>query len=127
MHAGPDRNDKTPRRSYQTKGSKEAIHMVFAFATRQRIVLDRVSEKSNEIVAIPAMLDMMTIEGAVGAIHAMGANATSQTKIIYTVIHVSTGSRRATNGRASTPLWWPKASAKSTARSPARHASTSPH
>jgi hypothetical protein len=30
---------KTSRRSYQTKGSKEAIHMVSAFTARQRIVL----------------------------------------------------------------------------------------
>src|ERR1700687_956449 len=33
---------KTSRRSYQTKGSKEAIHMVSAFAARQRIVLGQV-------------------------------------------------------------------------------------
>jgi hypothetical protein len=32
---------KTSRRSYQTKGSKEAIHIVSAFAARQRIVLDQ--------------------------------------------------------------------------------------
>jgi hypothetical protein len=65
---------KTSRRSYQTKGSKEAIHMVSAFAARQRIVLGqvKVSEKSNEIVAIPALLDMMSIEGAVVTIDAMG-------------------------------------------------------
>src|SRR4029077_18942323 len=58
---------KTSRRSYQKKGSKEAIHIVSAFAARQRIVLSqvKVNEKSNEIVAIPALLDMMSIEGAV--------------------------------------------------------------
>jgi len=65
---------KTSRRSYQTKGSKEAIHIVSAFAARQRIVLGqvKVNEKSNEIVAIPALLDMMSIEGAVVTIDAMG-------------------------------------------------------
>lgn len=58
---------KTLRRSYQKKGSKEPIHMVSAFAARQRLVLGqvKVNEKSNEIVAIPALLDMMMIEGAV--------------------------------------------------------------
>jgi DDE_Tnp_1-associated len=63
---------KTSRRSYQNKGSKEAIHIVSAFAARQRIVLGRVkvAEKSNEIVAIPALLDMMSIEGAVVTIAA---------------------------------------------------------
>ena len=65
---------KTSRRSYQTKGSKEAIHMVCAFAARQRLVLGqvKVNEKSNEIAAIPALLDMMAIEGAVVTIDAMG-------------------------------------------------------
>jgi len=75
---------KTSRRSYQTKGSKEAIHMVSAFAARQRIVLGqvKVSEKSNEIVAIPALLDMMSIEGAVVTIDAMGCQRDIATKII---------------------------------------------
>lgn len=47
--------------------------MVSAFAARQRIVLGqvKVSEKSNEIVAIPALLDMMSIKGAVVTIDAM--------------------------------------------------------
>lgn len=49
------------------KGAKEAIHMVSAFAARQRLVLGqvKVSEKSNEIVAIPALLEMLAIEGAI--------------------------------------------------------------
>src|SRR6266446_29914 len=51
---------KTLRRSYQKKGAKAPIHMVSAFAARQRLVLGqvKVAEKSNEIVAIPALLDM---------------------------------------------------------------------
>src|SRR5271168_3354534 len=65
---------KTSRRSFQKKGSKEPIHMVSAFAARQRLVLGqvKVNEKSNEIVAIPALLDMLAIEGAVVTIDAMG-------------------------------------------------------
>jgi predicted transposase YbfD/YdcC len=75
---------KTSRRSYQAKGSKEAIHMVSAFAARQRIVLGqvKVNEKSNEIVAIPALLDMMVIEGAVVTIDAMGCQRDIASKII---------------------------------------------
>ena len=75
---------KTSRRSYQSKGSKEAIHIVSAFAARQRIVLGqvKVSEKSNEIVAIPALLDMMSIEGAVVTIDAMGCQRDIASKII---------------------------------------------
>ena len=75
---------KTSRRSYQTKGSKDAIHMVSAFAARQRLVLGqvKVNEKSNEIIAIPALLDMISIEGAVITIDAMGCQRKIAEKII---------------------------------------------
>jgi predicted transposase YbfD/YdcC len=65
---------KTLRRSYQKKGGKAPIHMVSAFAARQRLVLGqvKVADKSNEIVAIPALLAMMAIEGAIVTIDAMG-------------------------------------------------------
>lgn len=75
---------KTLRRSYQKKGSKAPIHMVSAFAARQRLVMGQVAvaEKSNEIVAIPALLDMMAIEGAVVTIDAMGCQRSIARKII---------------------------------------------
>jgi predicted transposase YbfD/YdcC len=75
---------KTLRRSYQKKGSKEPIHMVSAFAARQRLVMGQVAvaEKSNEIVAIPALLDMMAIEGAVVTIDAIGCQRSITKKII---------------------------------------------
>ena len=75
---------KTSRRTYRKKGSKEAIHVVSAFAARQRLVLAqvKVNEKSNEIVAIPALLDMMEIEGAVVTIDAMGCQRNIAQKII---------------------------------------------
>ena len=65
---------KTSRRSYQKKGAKAPIHMVSAFAARQRLVLGqvKVADKSNEIIAIPKLLDMMVIEGAIVTIDAMG-------------------------------------------------------
>ena len=64
---------KTVRRSFQKKGAKAPIHMVSAFAARQRLVLGqvKVAEKSNEIVAIPALLDMLAIEGAIVSIDAI--------------------------------------------------------
>jgi predicted transposase YbfD/YdcC len=75
---------KTLRRSYQKKGAKEPIHMVSAFAARQRLVLGQiaVAEKSNEIVAIPALLDMIEIEGAVVTIDAMGCQRNIARKIL---------------------------------------------
>jgi predicted transposase YbfD/YdcC len=65
---------KTLRRSLQKKGAKAPIHMVSAFAARQRLVLGqvKVADKSNEIVAIPKLLEMMAIEGAIVTIDAMG-------------------------------------------------------
>jgi len=48
--------------------------MLSAFAARQRLVMGQlaVAEKSNEIAAIPALLDKMAIEGAVVTIDAIG-------------------------------------------------------
>ncbi len=65
---------KTSRRSYKKKGANNAIHTVSAFAARQRLVLGqmKVDEKSNEIVAIPKLLNMLQIEGAAVTIDAMG-------------------------------------------------------
>jgi predicted transposase YbfD/YdcC len=75
---------KTSRRSGGRKNAKEPIHMVSAFAARQRLVMGQVAvaQKSNEIVAIPALLDMMAIEGAVVTIDAMGAQRSIARKII---------------------------------------------
>ncbi len=75
---------KTVRRSYQKKGAEEPIHIVSAFAARQRMVLGqtRVGDKSNEIVAIPALLELLAIEGAVVTIDAAGC----QRKIAQTII-----------------------------------------
>jgi predicted transposase YbfD/YdcC len=75
---------KTSRRSYQKKGGKAPIHMVSAFAARQRLVLGqvKVAEKSNEIIAIPKLLDLLAIEGAIVTIDAMGCQRDIAQKII---------------------------------------------
>jgi hypothetical protein len=65
---------KTLRRSGEKKSAKAAIHMVSAFATRQRLVLGqvKVADKANEIVAIPKLLDLLAIEGAIVTLDAIG-------------------------------------------------------
>src|ERR1700688_3469371 len=75
---------KTLRGSAHKKGAKAAIHMVSAFAARQRLVLGqvKVADKSNEIVAIPKLLDMMAIEGAIVTIDAMGCQRDIAAKIL---------------------------------------------
>jgi predicted transposase YbfD/YdcC len=75
---------KTVRRSGRKQGAKAAIHMVSAFAARQRLVLGqvKVAEKSNEIVAIPKLLNMLAIEGAIITIDAMGCQRDIAQKLI---------------------------------------------
>ena len=74
---------KTLRRSGK-KAGKGAIHMVSAFAASQRLVLGqvKVAEKSNEIVAIPKLLDMLVVEGAIVTIDAMGCQRAIARKIV---------------------------------------------
>jgi predicted transposase YbfD/YdcC len=60
--------------------------MVSAFAARQRLVLGqiKVAEKSNEIVAIPKLLEMLAIEGAIVTIDAMGCQREIAQKVVET-------------------------------------------
>jgi predicted transposase YbfD/YdcC len=75
---------KTARRSGKKGEAKASIHMVSAFAARQRLVLGqvKVAEKSNEIIAIPKLLDMLAIEGAIITIDAMGCQRDIAQKVI---------------------------------------------
>ena len=54
---------KTLRRSSKKKGAKAPIHMVSAFAARQRLVLGqvKVAEKANEIVALLSTLATLVV------------------------------------------------------------------
>lgn len=75
---------KTLRRSYQEGGAKAPIHMISAFSSRQRMVLGqrKVADKSNEITAIPELLDLLVIKGAIVTIDAMGCQTEIAAKII---------------------------------------------
>jgi predicted transposase YbfD/YdcC len=66
------------RRSAHKRGGKAAIHMAPFVALGQV----KVADKSNEIVAIPALLDMLAIEGAVVTIDAMGCQREIARKVI---------------------------------------------
>ena len=75
---------KTARRSGRKRKGQAPIHMVSAFAARQRLVLGqvKVTEKSNEIVAIPKLLDLLAIEGAIITIDAMGCQRDIAQKVV---------------------------------------------
>jgi len=67
---------KTSRRSHNRKTGQRALHLVSAFATNSRLVLgqEAVDEKSNEITAIPALVERLDLAGALVSIDAMGCN-----------------------------------------------------
>lgn len=65
---------KTARRSFTTKDRKNALHMVSAWSCAHGLVLGqrKVQSKSNEITAIPQLLEVLDIEGSTLTIDAMG-------------------------------------------------------
>lgn len=65
---------KTLRGAYERGGRTSMIHMVSAWASSNRLVLGqrKVEEKSNEITAIPELLKLLDLKGAVVTIDAMG-------------------------------------------------------
>ncbi|MEQ9586434.1 MAG: ISAs1 family transposase, partial [Parvibaculaceae bacterium] len=75
---------KTLRRSYDKSGGKSAIHMVSAWATANHISLGQVvvDEKSNEITAIPKLLEVIEISGGLVTIDAMGCQTEIAEKIV---------------------------------------------
>ena len=75
---------KTLRRSFDTASSKAPIHMVSAWATANHISLGQVvvDAKSNEITAIPKLLEILELSGALVTIDAMGC----QTEIAQQIV-----------------------------------------
>lgn len=75
---------KTVRHSYDRANGKGAIHMVSAWASANRLVLGqrKVDEKSNEITAIPQLLQVLAIAGCIVTIDAMGTHKEIASAII---------------------------------------------
>jgi len=75
---------KTLRRSFDAASSKSAIHMVSAWATANQISLGQVvvDAKSNEITAIPKLLEILDVSGCLVTIDAMGC----QTQIAEQIV-----------------------------------------
>jgi len=61
-----------------------AVHLMSAFATQARLILcqQAVVDKGNEITAIPTLLDMLELSGAVVSIDAIGCQRTIAQKIV---------------------------------------------
>ena len=75
---------KTSRRSHARSKGREPLHLVSAWASRQRLVLgqEAVSGKSNEITAIPLLLERLALKGGLVTIDAIG----TQTEIARTIL-----------------------------------------
>jgi predicted transposase YbfD/YdcC len=75
---------KTIKGSYDRNKSKSALHLVSTWASEQHLVLAqmKVEDKSNEITAIPALLELLDITGSIITIDAMGTQTEIAQKII---------------------------------------------
>ena len=75
---------KTSRRSHARAKNRGPLHVVSAWAARQRLVLgqEAVDQKSNEIVAIPLLLERLELKGALVTIDAMGTQVEIAEKIV---------------------------------------------
>ena len=75
---------KQVRRSHDRTQGRSAIHMVSAWASRHRLVLGqvKVDEKSNEITAIPVLLQSLVLQGCIVTIDAMGCQSTIAETIV---------------------------------------------
>ena len=65
---------KTVRRSHDKRAGKQAIHLVSAWAAANTLTLGQVKtdQKSNEITAIPRLLELLELNGCIVTIDAMG-------------------------------------------------------
>lgn len=75
---------KTVRGLADSGGRKSSLHIVSAYASMNRITLGQVAvdEKSNEITAIPRLLEVLTLKGCIVTIDAMGCQKAIAGKIV---------------------------------------------
>lgn len=75
---------KTLRGSHNRNKGQKPLHLVSAWAAKNRILLGQVKteEKSNEIKAIPELLDVINVKGSIVTIDAMGCQQEIAKKIV---------------------------------------------
>jgi predicted transposase YbfD/YdcC/predicted DNA-binding protein (UPF0251 family) len=92
---------KTLRRSFDKADGKSAIHMVSAWAAENQVSLGQVvtDAKSNEITAIPKLLEIIELSGSLVTIDAMGC----QTEIAQKIVDQKADYVLAVKGNQPTP------------------------
>ncbi len=96
---------KTVRRSFDHGREQSPLHVVSAWASEQGLVLGQrcVDGKSNEITAVPELLDQLVLENSIVTLDAMGCQTANAEKIL------ARGATTCSRSRATTPwrtrLW----------------------
>ncbi len=74
---------KTLKGSYDREQGQSALHLVSAWSSQHRLVLGqvKVADKSNEITAIPALLELLDLAGCIITIDAMGTQTAIASQI----------------------------------------------
>jgi predicted transposase YbfD/YdcC len=75
---------KVLRRSFDRASGKAALHMVSAWGCEQRLVLAQIATdaKSNEITAVPKLLEMLSLKGAIVTVDALNCQRTIAQQIV---------------------------------------------
>ena len=75
---------KTLRHSFDTASATSALHMVSAWGCDQRLVLGQLATdaKSNEITAVPKLLELLTLTGAIVTVDAMNCQRDTAQRIL---------------------------------------------
>jgi hypothetical protein len=74
----------TLRRSFDTALGKTPLHMVNAWSTSRGLVLGQmaVDEKSNEMTAVPKLLDLLDVSGCIVTADALNTQRTIAEKVL---------------------------------------------
>ncbi len=75
---------KTLRRSFDRASKSSPLHLVSAWAADARLVLGQVAtaEKSNEITAVPVLLEMLSLKGCIVTVDALNCQRTTAAKVL---------------------------------------------
>ena len=75
---------KVLRRSFDTASAKSSLHMVSAWGCEQRLVLGQIATdvKSNEITAVPKLLEMLSLKGCIVTVDALNCQRAIARQII---------------------------------------------
>src|SRR5271165_5971034 len=75
---------KVLRRSFDRASGKSALHMVSAWGCEQRMVLAQIAPdaKSNEITAVPKLLERLSLKGTIVTVDALNCQREIAQKIV---------------------------------------------